>query len=134
LRLAPEKLPGSRCGDSTACRVKTLEKLWWSFRGTAKKKNNKAVSAKKSWKEQMKFSGTLIEELMATVERAERRAHTNEHFFGQTSLTEASSDEPLFAMSMSVAIEPWIASVHEYPDFDTNFFDTNLVTSPVGVT
>ena len=87
----------------------------------------------------MKFSGTLIEELMATVERAERRAHTNEFLFGETtfgetSLAEASSDEPLFAMTMSVAIEPWIASVHEYPDFDTNFFDTNLVTSPVGVT
>ena len=82
----------------------------------------------------MKFSGTLIEELMATVERAERRAHTNELLFA-----EASSDEPLFAKTMSVAIEPWIASVHEYPDFDANFFDTNfldtnLVTSPVGVT
>ena len=88
------------------------------------------MSAKKSWKEQMKFSGTLIEELMATVERAERRAHTNELLFA-----EALPDEPLFAMSKSVAIEPWIASMHEYPDFDTNSFDTNFFDpNLVGVT
>ncbi len=73
----------------------------------------------------MKFSGTLIEELMATVERAERRAQRDELLLEETSLAEASCDEPLFAMS--VAIEPWIASVHEYPDFDTNALDTNLV-------
>jgi hypothetical protein len=67
----------------------------------------------------MKFTGTLIEELMATVERAERRAQTSAPLFADASFDEASFDEPLFAESMSVA-EPWIASMYESSDFDTN--------------
>jgi hypothetical protein len=48
--LAPEKLPGARCDDRTACRVMNLkETLWSSFPGAAKKKQNKAASGKKNW-------------------------------------------------------------------------------------
>ena len=49
----------------------------------------------------MKFTGTLIESLMATVERVEQRAH---------------SDEPLFAEQ--IVVEPWFASSQENADYD----------------
>ena len=51
----------------------------------------------------MTFTGTLINDLMATVERAEHRAH---------------SDEPLFAV-----VEPWLASLssHDNADYDSKF-------------
>jgi hypothetical protein len=50
----------------------------------------------------MTFTGTLIDDLMATVERAEQRAR---------------SDEPLFAETLTV--EPWFASVQENADYDS---------------
>jgi hypothetical protein len=55
----------------------------------------------------MTFTGTLIEELMATVERAEQRAH---------------SDEPLFAETLFVetlTVEPWFASVQENAEYES---------------
>lgn len=52
----------------------------------------------------MTFTGTLIEGLMATVERAEQRAQT---------------DEPIFAEQM--VVEPWFASVQENADYDSKF-------------
>lgn len=52
----------------------------------------------------MTFTGTLIEELMATVERAEHRAQ---------------ADEPIFAEQM--VAEPWLASVQENTDYDSKF-------------
>ena len=57
----------------------------------------------------MTFTGTLIEELMATVERAEQRAQ---------------ADEPMFAASTfaeQVVVEPWFASVQENADYDSKF-------------
>ena len=53
----------------------------------------------------MTFTGTLIEDLMATVERAERRAQ---------------SDDRLFAEPM--AVDPWFASVQESTEYDPKFF------------
>jgi hypothetical protein len=50
----------------------------------------------------MTFTGTLIEDLMTTVERAEQRSH---------------SDEPLFAETL--AVEPWFASIQESADYDS---------------
>jgi hypothetical protein len=53
------------------------------FSRSGHEKQNKAASGKKNWNiKKMTFTGTLIESLMATVERAEQRA---------------SSDEPMFA-------------------------------------
>jgi hypothetical protein len=76
--------------------------LWWSFPGAAKKKQNKAASEKKTGIFEMKFMGTLIEDLMATVERAEQRAQ---------------SDEALVVEHLLV--EPWLASVQENTDYDS---------------
>jgi hypothetical protein len=110
---APEKLPGSRCGDGKACRVKILkETLWWSFPGAAKKKQNKAASGKKNGTVEMTFTGSLIESLMATVERAERRA---------------SSDEPMFAegfaenFAHNIDAQPWVVSMEQNADYDSKF-------------
>jgi hypothetical protein len=53
----------------------------------------------------MTCTGNLIESLMATVERAEQRTH---------------SDEPLFAAE-SLYVEPWFASAMENTDYDSKF-------------
>jgi hypothetical protein len=50
----------------------------------------------------MTFSGSLIESLMVTVERVERRAY---------------SDEPLFAEAM--ASDPWLFSTQPNEDYDS---------------
>ncbi|MFI5101903.1 MAG: hypothetical protein ACHP9V_00890 [Terriglobales bacterium] len=47
----------------------------------------------------MTLTGTLIEDLMATVERAEQRAQSDE----------------------ALPIEPWLASVQENADYDPKF-------------
>jgi hypothetical protein len=57
----------------------------------------------------MTFTGTLIESLMATVERAEQRA---------------SSDEPTFAQNIfgqSTDAQPWLASIQQNADYDSKF-------------
>jgi hypothetical protein len=58
--------------------------------------------AKKTGTSKMTFTGNLIESLMATVDRAERRAY---------------SDEPLFAEN--VASEPWLVSMRQNTDYDS---------------
>jgi hypothetical protein len=60
----------------------------------------------------MKFTGTLIEDLIATVERAERAAQSDGALPG----------EPLMVESLlveSLVVEPWFASVQENRDFDS---------------
>jgi hypothetical protein len=52
----------------------------------------------------MTFTGTLIDSLMATVERAEQRT---------------SSDEPMFAENMDA--EPWLVSIQQNADYDPKF-------------
>ena len=52
----------------------------------------------------MTFTGTLIEELMATVERVEQRAQ---------------SDQPPSVETFEV--EPWFASVQENADYEPKF-------------
>jgi hypothetical protein len=60
----------------------------------------------------MTFTGTLIESLMATVERAERRA---------------SSDEPMFAQdfaqnfAQNIDAQPWLVSIQQNADYDSKF-------------
>jgi hypothetical protein len=73
----------------------------------------------------MTFSGTLIEDLMATVERAEQRAQSDgasilkplarEHRFAETLMVERSLVEPSL-------VEPWFASVQENAHYDRKFF------------
>jgi hypothetical protein len=58
----------------------------------------------------MTFTGNLIEGLMATVERAERRT---------ASVVERSQVEPTQLQPMLTAIEPWFVSVQENADYDS---------------
>jgi hypothetical protein len=109
---SPEKLPGARCGDSKACRVKNLEILCGGvFPERPRKTKQGRVREEKLETLAMTFTGTLIEELMATVERAEQRAQTDEPMFA----------EPMFTKSFAeqVAIEPWFASAQQNADYDS---------------
>ena len=56
----------------------------------------------------MTFTGTLIESLMATVERAERGP---------------SFDEPMFAQGFAENIDaqPWLVSMQQNADYDPKF-------------
>jgi hypothetical protein len=60
----------------------------------------------------MTFTGNLIEELMATVERAELRARSDEPMFAEPMFTEST-----FIGQM--AVEPWFASMQENVDYDS---------------
>ncbi len=57
----------------------------------------------------MTFTGTLIEDLMAAVERVERKAKLDEAFVVESLLAEAS------------VVEPWFASVQENAEYDSKF-------------
>ena len=56
----------------------------------------------------MTFTGTLIESLMASVERAEQRT---------------SSDEPMFAQNFArnIDVQPWLISIQQNADYDPKF-------------
>jgi len=56
----------------------------------------------------MTFTGTLIDSLMATVERAEQRA---------------CSDEPMFAQDFvqDIDAQPWLVSIQQNADYDSKF-------------
>jgi hypothetical protein len=60
----------------------------------------------------MKFTGTLIEDLIATVERAERAAQSDGALTGERLMVESLLVE-------SLVVEPWFASVQENRDFDS---------------
>jgi len=60
----------------------------------------------------MTFTGTLIEGLMATVERAEQRAQADGALEVEPVLAESLLVEPLL-------VEPWFASVQENADYDS---------------
>ena len=57
----------------------------------------------------MKFTGTLIAELMATVERAEQKALADA----------ACTMEPILVDAAS--IQPWFASAQQNTDYDPKF-------------
>ena len=75
----------------------------------------------------MTFTGTLIEDLMATVERAEQRAQSDgallvepllvEPLLVEPLLVEGSAVEPMFVQP--VFDQPWFASVQENADYDS---------------
>jgi hypothetical protein len=68
----------------------------------------------------MTFTGTLIEDLTATVERAEQRAQFDGASILGATVSESSVEvafaEPIFAET--AAVEPWFASVREIADYD----------------
>jgi hypothetical protein len=55
----------------------------------------------------MTFTGTLIEDLMARVERAEQRARSDGALLAEPVLVETS------------LVEPWFASTQENTDYDS---------------
>jgi hypothetical protein len=65
----------------------------------------------------MTFTGTLIEGLMATVERAEQRAQADGALEVEPVLVESLLVEPLLVESLLV--EPWFASVQENAEYDS---------------
>jgi hypothetical protein len=99
--------------------------LWWSFPGAAKKKQNKAASGEeKTGTFEMTFTGTLIESLMATVERAEQRTQLDGAFITESMLVDASMIAASIAESSIVEaslVQPWFASVQENTDYDGKF-------------
>jgi hypothetical protein len=80
------------------------ETLWWSLPGAAKKNRTRPRPGRKTGIFEMTFTGSLIESLMETVERAEQRA---------------SSDEPMFAQNMDA--QPWLVSMQQNADYDPKF-------------
>jgi hypothetical protein len=66
---------------------------------------------KKTGSFEMTFTGTLIEDLMATVERAEKRARADRALAVDASALEPGVAE--HAVVQSVFVEPWFPSVPE---------------------
>ena len=62
----------------------------------------------------MKFTGTLIEDLIATVERAERRAQPDPPLPTEPRMVESLLVE-------SLLVEPWFASVPKNRDYNSKF-------------
>ncbi len=77
----------------------------------------------------MKFTGTLIEDLIARVERAERAAQSDRTLPGECLMVESLLVNPLFVESLvvepfvvgSLVVEPWFASVQEDRDYNSKF-------------
>ncbi len=67
----------------------------------------------------MTLTGTLIEDLMATVERAEQRAQSDGAAVLEPLPVEASAVAPMFVETS--LLEPWFASVQENADYDSKF-------------
>jgi hypothetical protein len=60
----------------------------------------------------MTYTGTLIEDLMATVERAEQRAQTDGASFSRAVVSEPLLVEPML-------VESWFASVEQSIEYDS---------------
>jgi hypothetical protein len=75
-----------------------LTTLWWSYSGAAKLNKYKAASGNEIGIFRMMFTGTMIDDLIAAVERAEARTQN----------------------MAPMEIEPWIASAPENAEYDSN--------------
>ena len=67
----------------------------------------------------MKFTGTLIEDLIAKVERAERAAQSDRALPCERLIDDSLVVEPMFAGTL--VDEPWFASVQETRDYNSKF-------------
>jgi hypothetical protein len=67
----------------------------------------------------MTFTGTLIEDLMATVERAERKARAEGALPAEALSVESLTAESLGAESL--AIDAWLVCTQENRDYDSKF-------------
>ncbi len=64
----------------------------------------------------MTFTGTLIESLMATVERAERGASSDEPMFAQDFVQNFAQD-----FVQNIDAQPWLVSIQQNADYDSKF-------------
>lgn len=78
-----------RCGDCKACRVKIL---WWSISGTATKNKIRPGLEREAGNVEM-LTGTLIEDLIATVERVERKTQAEAELAAQMEIWFMSSQD-----------------------------------------
>jgi hypothetical protein len=62
----------------------------------------------------MTFTGSLIEDLIATVERVQRVASSDEPLFAEPAVAEPLLMDPLL-------VQPWLASIQENTDYDSKF-------------
>ena len=72
----------------------------------------------------MTFTGTLIEDLMATVERVEKRARAERAMGGAASAVEPMLAEPAAVQPLLVQpmlVQPWLTTVQENADYDPKF-------------
>ena len=70
----------------------------------------------------MTFTGTLIEDLMATVERVEKRARAERGLVGDASALEPRLVEPRLvepAVVQPMLVQPWLTTVQENADYDS---------------
>ncbi len=67
----------------------------------------------------MTFTGTLIEDLMATVERVEKRARADRALVVNASALEPGVVEP--AVVQPMLLQPWLTTVQENADYDSKF-------------
>jgi len=81
------------------------------FSRSGQEKKEQGRVRRRKLEHEMTFTGTLIEDLMGTVERAEQRAQSDRASFVEPLLVEASVVEPMF-------VETWLASVQENADYD----------------
>jgi hypothetical protein len=82
------------------------------------------VRRRKTGTLEMKFTGTLIEDLIATVERAERAAQSDGALPGERLMVESLLVEPLLVESLVVEplfVGTWFASVQEDRDYNPKF-------------
>ena len=72
----------------------------------------------------MTFTGTLIEDLMATVERVEKRARADRALVVNASALEPGVVEPAAVQTMlgqTMLVQPWLTTVQENADYDSKF-------------
>ena len=72
----------------------------------------------------MKFTGSLIDELMATVERAEQKARSAQSPYPEPLYFEALAVETMhgeLALLEAPSVETWFASVPEIAPYESKF-------------
>jgi len=72
----------------------------------------------------MKFTGTLIEDLIATVERVERKAQPDQALPVEPLMVQSLPGGSLVVESFfveSLLLEPWFASVQKNRDYNSKF-------------
>jgi hypothetical protein len=94
------------------------------FPGRPRKDRTRLRPEKKTGIFEMTFTGTLIEDLMATVERVEKRARADRALVVNASALEPRVVEPAVVQPVfaePVSVQPWFPTVQENADYDSKF-------------